>query len=823
MNGYLLFHTLTELFSVIIAWSILIIAWNARSYLNRGFFPWLGVCSAMVGVLDMGHTLAYKGMGIFPGDTSNLATQLWIAGRWVSGVSWVIAPCWITRQIQFHRLLVGAAVVTAGFLVVVFGGWFPDCFRPGQGLTPFKIGSEYAVCLLLAVALWLLWRNREHFEVLVLKLLLASVALSVITEITFTLYNDVYGYRNVLGHLLKIIAFAFLYQGVIVSGLRRPFETLFRDARHSEERLSAAFHGSIAGMSISRLRDGQMIDVNEAWLAMFGYERDQVIGSVLAPEVLGHPEDCEALLVDLRQSRFVENRECRYRRPTGERFIGLTSGRVTELHGESVIIGSVIDITARKKAEQALLESELKYRRLHESMRDAFVAVGIDGRVQEANAAYRELLGYSDEELRQLTNVELTPAKWHAMELRIVAEQILPTGSSVVYEKEYRRKDGIVFPVELRTFLIRDVSGQPSQMWAIVRDITERKVTEDSLRASEQRLRLATEAAGMFAWEGDIAAGTIRWSENAAAIIGCRLEELPCSLMEGLFFVVPEDGERIHRDVSQALAEHRLTYATEFRGRGEPATARQFQLHARILYAPDDGSPLRVMGVTQDITDRKRAEEALRTSLAEKEVLLREIHHRVKNNMQVLSSLVSLQTKSSLMGHSPSANDQKVRDAFDDLRDRVRSMALVHEKLYQSGNFASLDFAAYTRNLLESLWHAHRSEVAIDLKLELEPVEVAMEQAVPCGLLLNELVINALKHAFQGRSEGTVTISTRTVENGRVSLRVRDNGVGLPEGLNWREASSLGLRLVQILSRQLNGAVKARRPEGGGTEFEVTF
>ncbi len=171
--------------------------------------------------------------------------------------------------------------------------------------------------------------------------------------------------------------------------------------------------------------------------------------------------------------------------------------------------GICIDVTRRKQAEAAQRESEIKYRRLHDSLRDAYVMVDMSGRLLEFNPAYRNMLGYTNEELRQLTYVELTPQRWHEMEARIVAEQILPRGQSAVYEKEYIRKDGTVFPVELRTFLLRGAEGQPEAMWAIVRDITERKKSESALRQSEATIRHKLKA--ITEPEGDI--GTLQLAD----------------------------------------------------------------------------------------------------------------------------------------------------------------------------------------------------------------------------------------------------------------------------------------------------------------------
>lgn len=217
----------------------------------------------------------------------------------------------------------------------------------------------------------------------------------------------------------------------------------------------------------------------------------------------------------------------------------------------------------------------------------------------------------------------------------------------------------------------------------------------------------------------------------------------------------------------------------------------------------------------REMAENKRAEEQIKASLLEKEVLLREIHHRVKNNLQVISSLISLQ--------SDSLNDHRLNDVFGDVRDRVRAMALVHEKLYESGSLSRLNVADYVASLLHYLLRAYGSVAKnIALHLDIAQVELPIVTAVPCGLIINELVSNAIKHAFANSNCGELLVSLQPVpETTRVCLRVRDNGSGLPEGFDWRQSQSLGLRLVHILTRQLQGTVEAESDKG--TEFIVTF
>jgi two-component sensor histidine kinase/HAMP domain-containing protein len=223
----------------------------------------------------------------------------------------------------------------------------------------------------------------------------------------------------------------------------------------------------------------------------------------------------------------------------------------------------------------------------------------------------------------------------------------------------------------------------------------------------------------------------------------------------------------------------------------------------------------------REITERKVAEQALRESevrlkhsLAEKEVLLKEIHHRVKNNMQVISSLVDLQ--------ADEVKDPAMRGIFQDVIYRVRSMAMVHEKLYQSSDLAQVEFADYAQSLVGYLWRAQGTAASgVQLELDSEPVLLPVNLAVPCGLILNELFSNALKHAFKGRNGGRVTVSLREDGQGKVCLGVGDNGIGLPPGINWEQSRSLGLRIVKTLARQLHPEVKVA--SAGGTEFSISF
>ena len=235
--NYLLFHSLVELFSVVVAFGTFTVAWNTRRTLQNGYLLFLGLGMLFVGALDLVHTLAFRGMGVFAGQGANTGTQLWIAARSVESLSLLVAPLLVSRSIRVGAVVSGYALLTAAILAAVFAGLFPVCFVEGSGLTPFKIASEYAVIAVLIVALRLLWGVRARFERDVFAALALALLLTAAAEASFTLYRDVAGLANLAGHLLKLAAFVLIYRALVVTGIVRPFDLLFRTLKESESSL----------------------------------------------------------------------------------------------------------------------------------------------------------------------------------------------------------------------------------------------------------------------------------------------------------------------------------------------------------------------------------------------------------------------------------------------------------------------------------------------------------------------------------------------------------------------------------------------------------
>jgi len=226
-----------------------------------------------------------------------------------------------------------------------------------------------------------------------------------------------------------------------------------------------------------------------------------------------------------------------------------------------------------------------------------------------------------------------------------------------------------------------------------------------------------------------------------------------------------------------------------------------------------EGNVCEISLVAHDITEKKYTEKEIVESLKEKEVLLKEIHHRVKNNLQVISSILNLQ--------SSFVKDEKTLDILEESRNRIRSMAIIHESLYQTSNFSSINFSDYLLNLTTSLIASYRVHSgSVELKTQVDRVELVLDQAIPCGLLVNELITNALKYAFPGNRSGVIFMGL-TEKEMCIELVISDDGVGMPEGFSILNSDTLGLQLVNTLVEQLDGEIRVEN--SGGIKYLITF
>ena len=351
LYSFLLFHSLTEGFSIIIAGGIFMVVWNARGLLQNHFFLFIGIAYIWVGGIDFMHTLAYRGMGIFEGYGTDLPTQLWIAGRYLKAFSLLSAAIFIRRKLAPRCTMAAYGLLTGLILASIFY-WkvFPDCYTEGVGLTPFKIYSEYVICLILLAAIGLLIKNSKDFDRYVLILLIGSIAAAIVQELTFAAYLSVYGPSNMVGHLLKIVSFYLLYKAIIQTSLVSPWNVLFRNLKQSEEKLrrSSQFPEENPNPVLRCTLEGRILYANTPahnWLATLGWQTGEAL-----------PLPVSKAMADARGQDHAIQAEIT--NPAGRTF-GFFA---VQPPGEKYINLYGMDLSERKRAEQALRASEERLR-----------------------------------------------------------------------------------------------------------------------------------------------------------------------------------------------------------------------------------------------------------------------------------------------------------------------------------------------------------------------------------------------------------------------------------------------------------------------------
>jgi len=457
----------------------------------------------------------------------------------------------------------------------------------------------------------------------------------------------------------------------------------------------------------------------------------------------------------------------------------------------------------------ALRESTERYHALFNRSVVGVYVHDLTGQFLDANDTALAWFGYTREEIGMLNISDfLDEAQMQTAQASI--EEILRTGyNSFPNQYQVTSRDGRVLWLEIEASLLYN-DGKPYAIHGIAHDITERKQAEIALRESEQKFRSITEQVRDVIFITDLH-GTITYiSPSSAAVFGCPAADMlnqrfPAFLAE--------------RDIPLALAEFEHTLRTAqttndlcLNMKRQDGTEVVGELRAAQIY--QNGAVCGTIGVIRDVTERQRAEEQIRAALQEKEVLLKEIHHRVKNNLQVISSLLNLQA--SLL------EDEHSRSLFQESQYRVKTMALIHEKLYQSESLRTIGFQEYVRSLASDLYASyHPLSGTVELVIDVADIHLDIDTAIPCGLIINELVSNSLKHAFPGGT-GTMTITMAEQSEGVYTLMISDDGIGIPEDLDIETSGTLGLQLVKgLVEEQLEGTLDLQSIQG--TSWSIRF
>jgi PAS domain S-box-containing protein len=357
LYNYLLFHSLAETFSIIVAVTIFIIAWNSRRFLDNSYFLFIGVAFLFVALIDLLHTLVYPGMGIFPEYGTNTAAQLWVSARYLQSLSLLLAPIFIGHRLRARYLFIGYGLVCALVIAAIFY-WdiFPACFVEGTGLTMFKKVSEYIISFLLVGAIFTMYQKRRYFDAAVLRLLVVAIVVTIASELSFTFYESPFGFPNLLGHFLKIAAFYLIYKAIVETGLVKPYDILFRDLKLSEEQFRDLYEES-PDAYLSCGTDGIIRRANRRATELLGYRREELVGkhvSDLYAETPSGRATAMGVFQRFLKGEEIRDQELEVRRADGSSaWVNLSVRPIRDKEGRVVASRSVmVDITEHRKLDQ---------------------------------------------------------------------------------------------------------------------------------------------------------------------------------------------------------------------------------------------------------------------------------------------------------------------------------------------------------------------------------------------------------------------------------------------------------------------------------------
>ncbi len=598
----------------------------------------------------------------------------------------------------------------------------------------------------------------------------------------------------------------------IAASVFRSAELAESERRGAEEQLlikQAALDSSMSAIGLASM-DGILIYANKAYLDLWGGGRgDDLLGKPLM-DFSGHEEAVQEVVGALMAGKgFIGERVARLM-DGREIVVQMTANVVTSPDGRPMcMMASFIDVTERRRAEEELRESETRYRLLAENMKDVVWTLDPETMLfTYVSPSVEALRGYTPEEvLARPVYDALIPEGQEAIRRLLgngIAQFLAAPGGEQfdINLVSQPCKDGSTVLTEVVTRFYRDEETGKILVHGVTRDISERARAEEALRRSEERFRQIAENEGDFIWEVD-ADGLYTYANPVVEkILGYRPEELVGKLHFYDLFA-PDVREDLKKGALAAFAAK-----AAFQAFVNPNLRKD---GARVILETSGspildkaGSLVGYRGSDKDITERVAAEEALRDSVKQKEILMKELQHRVKNSLAMVSGLLGLEMEG--------IANARCHAAFEKTRTRIRAVSALYERLYRASDIDSVDLRAHLGGLTEELFKTYGSK-DVRLTTRLDEVRLDTKRAVTLGLILNELVTNALKYAYPGGAAGEVRVELARTGDG-IKLTVADDGAGLPAGLDPATSGGTGMSLVRMLTEEIDGELTFEQQKG---------
>jgi PAS domain S-box-containing protein len=658
--------------------------------------------------------------------------------------------------------------------------------------------------MILPILIWIAWRRGAHtvsnaiFIIAVIGILFTEAGKGTFFDISHPLRQNLLAVNLFLG---------------ICSTTALALATLVQERQAAGESYTALVENSITEIAI--LQGGKITFANRQLAANSGYSIDELLAMTPAQVTnMVHPED-RAYVASIMQDRLTgksvpTQMQSRLLRKNGTTRWVETINSIISFNGKPATQVLYLDITKRKLAERDLLSSEA---RIASVFRAAPVGIGllVSRTFVIVNETLCQMTGYSREELLGQSTGILYASQEEYIRIGSEVDRLLKMSGIATLESQCRRKDGSFMDALLSVTNI--VYGEPAlgRTFTLL-DVSELKAAERSLRQSQEQYAL------LFS----------RMQDGFALLEVVRKEDGgPCDLrvlqanpaIENLTGLSVEEAiGKMAGEIIPDLDHYWIEQLCQVAETGEAGNFEQFSPSFDKWFNVEMFSPRQgqLAILFQDVTRQKKAEEAMRASLEEKTMLLKEIHHRVKNNLNMVSSLLNLQAED--------AGNDEVREILDESQQRIRAIARLHEYFYRSPELGRIKMTEYVQDMVDQLTLAYGAiRGDVEIRVIVGDFQLDLDTALPCGLILNELISNALKHAFPPQKAGghcTVDVEMRQ-EGERIILRVADNGVGLSPGIDPASSQSLGLHLISMLAKQIRASLSVSKE--GGTEFVIAW
>jgi len=576
----------------------------------------------------------------------------------------------------------------------------------------------------------------------------------------------------------------------------------------SEARLRAVIEGAVDGLVVHDFA-GVLLEVNEAFCEMTGYSREELLSmNVSDLKTEADFQQLEEKWASLREGGWTWA-EGHDRRRDGTTFPIETRVGQIEWNDTPALLAVVRDVSERHTREATQHELQTRLKSLTAAS-DGLVLADPDGQILMWNDGASRMFGWSEEEALKLNVSDLVPERLrtqHKAGMACVSAGGAPKLEGRALPLTGLHRQGHEFALETTLGVWRE--GAHTFYVGVMRDVSEREAMENALRSALWERKLLMEAVPDALFRLDMEGRLVAWNQRVEEVTGETKESL--GGRRAFEFFAPDEQAHISHAIAGVLEHGAMQIEASVVHVDGSLTP--YSISALAL-RDTDGQIFGIAGTGRDVSQQRLIEAEMRASLREKEVLLKEIHHRVKNNLQIVNSLLSMQ--------ADAIDDPRVRAALDESRNRIRAMALIHETLYTEGDLGRIEVASYLSRLVNALVRGYRQAGhSVEVRLDVPPdLSLSLDAAVPCGLIINELVTNSFKYAFPRGGMGRIEVSVQCNASREWVLRVSDDGVGMPE-LDLNNLSSTGLHLVTALCDQLEASYDVARE--GGTRWTISF